>query len=312
MLKLDVSVQHSNGANVGRYGYRVVVPKSEVANCLPEREEAAEVADAGQKADETLLPQPEPDPAAACAAAFDAARTGGSVGAIRAFTAGNPACAEERRLADLLLDQIAASCAAEADSLAPAQAMARIDVCLAEFSGSVRHEIGLRAARDRAVLRERSAAAEAERQKREAELRDQLEADYRARLEEIEARLERERREREDAERRVAEARAEAERRAAEARAEAERRAAEARANANSASPGDGRRRCVVADPSPTPLNVRASPGNSGKVIGTLKDGHVVFVLRENPGGRPWAYVADIVGGGTRELGWVYRPYIRC
>ncbi len=301
VLKLDVSVQHSNGANVGRYGYRVVVPKSEVANCLPEREEAAEVADAGQKADETLSQQPEPDPAAACAAAFDAARTGGSVGAIRAFTAGNPACAEERRLADLLLDQIAASCAAEADSLAPAQAMARVDVCLAEFSGSVRHEIGLKAARDRAVLRERSAAAEAERQKREAELRDQLEADYRARLEEIEARLERERREREAAAGAVA-----------EAGAEAERGAAVERENASSASPDDGRRRCVVADPSPTPLNVRALPGNSGKVIGTLKDGHVVFVLREYPGGRPWAYVADIVGGGTRELGWVYRPYIRC
>ncbi|MCE7027488.1 SH3 domain-containing protein [Jiella avicenniae] len=307
VLKLDVAVQHSNGANVGRYGYRVVVPKSEVANCLPERAETAEVAEtAGPKADETVPPQPEP--VAACSSAFDAARAGGSVGAIRAFVADNVACAEERRLADLLLDQIAASCAAEADSLAPAQATARLDVCLAEFSGSVRHEIGLRAARDRAVLRERSAAAEAERQKREAELRDQLEADYRARLEEIETRLERERREREEAERRVAEARAEAESRAAEA----ERRAAEARANAASASPGDGRRRCVVADPSPTPLNVRASPGNGGKVIGTLNDGHVVFVLREYPGGRPWAYVADTVGGGRRELGWVYRPYIRC
>ena len=150
-------------------------------------------------------------------------------------------------------------------------------------------------------MRERSAAAEAGRQKREAELRDQLEADYRARLEEIEARLDRERRER------VA-----AETRAAEARAEAERRAAEARANAARNPPGGGRPRCVVADPSSTPLNVRASPGNTGKVIGTLKDGHVVFVLREYPRGRPWAYVADTAGGGLRELGWVYRPYIRC
>lgn len=300
VLKLDVSVQHSNGANVGRYGYRVVVPRSEVANCLPKPVEAAEVAEAKAEPDETALPQPDPDPAA-CAAGFDAARAGGSVAMIRAFVVENSACAEERRLADLLLDQIAASCAAEADTLAPSQAAVRLDVCLTEFSGSLRHEIGLKAARDRATLRERSAAAEAERQKREAELRDQLEADYRARLEEIEARLDRERRER------VA-----AETRAAEARAEAERRAAEARANAARNPPGGGRPRCVVADPSSTPLNVRASPGNTGKVIGTLKDGHVVFVLREYPRGRPWAYVADTAGGGLRELGWVYRPYIRC
>ncbi|NDW05822.1 SH3 domain-containing protein [Jiella pacifica] len=322
VLKLDVSVQHSNGANVGRYGYRVVVPRSEVANCLPKLAEAVVAPE--PLPEEIVPPVPEPDPAAACAAGLDAARAGGSVAMIRAFVAANSACAEERRLADLLLDSIAASCAAEADTLSPAQATARLDVCLAEFSGSVRHEIGLKAARDRATLRERSAAAEAERQKREAALRDQLEADYRARLEEIESRLERERREREAAEIRAAEARAEAERQAAEARAEAdhradearaeaERRAAEARANASRGSSiADDLRRCVVADPSPTPLNVRASPGNTGKVIGTLKDGHVVFVLREYPGGKPWAYVADTVGGGTRELGWVYRPYIRC
>ncbi|MAU98906.1 MAG: hypothetical protein CMP81_23995 [Fulvimarina sp.] len=293
VLKLDVSAQHSNGANVGRYSYRVVVPASEVLGCLPDIAEAVLPAAA-----------PAPDPLSACPAAFEAAREGGSVAMLRAFLGSNPACTEQRRQADLILDQVAASCAAEADALEPDAAEARLGVCLTEFSGSPRHEASLNLARGRALLRRESAAAEAARSRREVELRVEIEADYRARLQEIEARLDAERREREAAEARQRDA----ERRQRE---EAERRAAEARATPPPVV-ADSRRSCVVADPSDTPLNVRASPGNTGKVIGRLGDGHVVFVLREYPGGRPWAYVADDRGGGMRELGWVYRPYIRC
>lgn len=287
VLKLDVSAQHSNGANIGRYSYRVVVPRGDVRNCLPKPAKTAEPA------------APPADPALACGTAFEAARAGGSVATLRTFVADHADCAGEKRQADLLLDQVATSCSAEADAMEPAAAMARVGVCLQEFAGSLRHEIGLKAARDRAAQRQKSAEAEAAREQREAELRAKIEADYQARLREIEARLDAERREREEAERRAAEARAEAERRAAEARADPPRIA-------------DGRQRCVVADPTSTPLNLRASPGNTGKVIGTLRDGHVVYVLREYPGGRPWAYIADGAGGAERELGWVYRPYLRC
>ena len=290
VLKLDVSARHSNGANIGRYSYRVVVPKSEVRNCLPE------VAAAEPES-------PRPDPVAACPAPFETARAGGSVASLRAFLAANPACADEARQAELLLDQIAASCVAEADTLEPAGATTRLDSCLLEFAGSVRHEISLKAARDRAIQRRTTADAEAARQTREAELRAKIEADYRARLAEIEARLDNERRDREAAERRQRDAEY-------RRRADAERGAAEARASRPAVA--DSRQRCIVADPTSTPLNVRASPGNKSKVIGTLSDGHVVYVMREYPSGRPWAYVADSRGGGLRELGWVYRPYLRC
>jgi hypothetical protein len=49
--------------------------------------------------------------------------------------------------------------------------------------------------------------------------------------------------------------------------------------------------RCMVTDPTGTPLNVRRF---DGKIIGALHNGEIVRVLRTgaDPKGKPWAYVA--------------------
>src|ERR1700731_1066723 len=65
---------------------------------------------------------------------------------------------------------------------------------------------------------------------------------------------------------------------------------------------------CIVADPSPTPLNVRTAP--YGRIVGALCNGQVVFILDSSIDrhGRPWVYVAD----DTAPLGWIYRQYVVC
>jgi hypothetical protein len=66
---------------------------------------------------------------------------------------------------------------------------------------------------------------------------------------------------------------------------------------------------CIVADPSPTPLNVRTAP--YGRIVGTLDNGQAVSILDSSIDnqGRPWVYVADDTGN---PLGWVYREYVVC
>jgi len=66
---------------------------------------------------------------------------------------------------------------------------------------------------------------------------------------------------------------------------------------------------CIVADPSPTPLNIRTAP--HGRIIGTLDNGQVVSILDSSTDneGSPWVYVADDTGN---PLGWVYREYVVC
>ncbi|MCQ0989478.1 SH3 domain-containing protein [Jiella marina] len=284
VLKLDVSARHANGTNIGRYSYRVVVPRSEVRNCLPETVASNDAMEEEGRA------------GAGCAALFEVARGAGTVSALRDFIAGNAMCQAEVRQAELVLDSAASTCATRAETAEPEVAIAMLDQCAADFSGSLRHEIALNAARDRAVLRQKQADAEADRLRREAELREKLEEEYKRRLAEIEERLDAERRQREEAERRAAEARAN-----------------DRRAWSEPQPARDRRPRCVVADPTNTPLNVRTAPGNKSRIINTLRDGHVVVVLSEYPNGRPWAHVAEpLANGGVRELGWVYRPYIRC
>jgi hypothetical protein len=65
--------------------------------------------------------------------------------------------------------------------------------------------------------------------------------------------------------------------------------------------------RCMVTDPTGTPLNVRRF---DGKTIGALHNGEIVRILRTGADrqGRPWAYVAyETIGEG-----WVYREFISC
>jgi hypothetical protein len=65
--------------------------------------------------------------------------------------------------------------------------------------------------------------------------------------------------------------------------------------------------RCMVTDPTGTPLNVRRF---DGKIIGALHNGEIVRVLRTgaDPQAKPWAYVAYETNGE----GWVYREFISC
>jgi len=68
--------------------------------------------------------------------------------------------------------------------------------------------------------------------------------------------------------------------------------------------------RCTVADPSGTPLNVRAEP--EGRVTGTLANGRVVSLadtIRDGRG-RPWSLVYDFWSGD--KIGWVFRAHLAC
>jgi hypothetical protein len=76
---------------------------------------------------------------------------------------------------------------------------------------------------------------------------------------------------------------------------------------ASSLDPASASQRCMVTDPTGTPLNVRRF---DGKVIGALHNGEIVKVLRNGADrqGKPWAYVAYEPNGE----GWVYREFISC
>ncbi len=66
---------------------------------------------------------------------------------------------------------------------------------------------------------------------------------------------------------------------------------------------------CLIADPTGTPLNVRASPG--GRIVGNLYNGDYV-VLRttsRDANGRAWGLVGG-TDGSTH--GWVFREFISC
>jgi hypothetical protein len=74
-----------------------------------------------------------------------------------------------------------------------------------------------------------------------------------------------------------------------------------------SLAPASASQRCMVTDPTGTRLNVRRF---DGKVIGALRNGEIVRVLRTGADrhGKPWAYVAYETNGE----GWVYREFISC
>ena len=64
---------------------------------------------------------------------------------------------------------------------------------------------------------------------------------------------------------------------------------------------------CIIADPTPTPLNVRTMP--YGAVIRTIENGSHVHIIdeRADQSGNSWVYVAD-----SKPLGWVYKKYVLC
>lgn len=71
-------------------------------------------------------------------------------------------------------------------------------------------------------------------------------------------------------------------------------------------------RRCLVNDPSTTPLNLRASP--MGAILGTLENRQTVELVEQtvDSRGRSWARVTVTGGPGSGRQGWVFREFIAC
>jgi uncharacterized protein YraI len=63
---------------------------------------------------------------------------------------------------------------------------------------------------------------------------------------------------------------------------------------------------CVVADPSGTPLNVRAQPNSA--IIGALHNGTRV-VIRDETYDRKWVRVIPLRAG---KEGWVFSNFLDC
>jgi hypothetical protein len=68
--------------------------------------------------------------------------------------------------------------------------------------------------------------------------------------------------------------------------------------------------RCIVSDPTGTPLNIRERP--QGRIVGSLRNGTYVRLVNiaYDGLGRPWGYIAGWNTG--RHLGWVFREFISC
>ncbi len=68
--------------------------------------------------------------------------------------------------------------------------------------------------------------------------------------------------------------------------------------------------RCKVADPTGTPLNMRDSP--NGKVVGTLKNGTIVYIAEESNDDqlRTWAKLKFSRNGKIK--GWVLEQFLNC
>jgi hypothetical protein len=78
------------------------------------------------------------------------------------------------------------------------------------------------------------------------------------------------------------------------------------------ASPAMAQQRCIVTDPTDTPLNVRRTPG--GPIVGTYDNGTILRVTRtERDGqGRDWSLVGRIEGDQIVVTGWVFSRFLSC
>ena len=66
---------------------------------------------------------------------------------------------------------------------------------------------------------------------------------------------------------------------------------------------------CIVADPTPTPLNIRSSP--NGWILGAVTNGVSVQVLqRQTVNGQAWALIEPQQAGA--QSGWVFASYLNC
>lgn len=65
---------------------------------------------------------------------------------------------------------------------------------------------------------------------------------------------------------------------------------------------------CVVADPTGTPLNVRATA--NGKIIATVKN-ETIVAIDDSTAGKKWSRIRFTKGKKT-ITGWVLRDYLSC
>jgi hypothetical protein len=66
---------------------------------------------------------------------------------------------------------------------------------------------------------------------------------------------------------------------------------------------------CIVADPTPTPLNIRTTP--NGQVALTMDNGATVHVIgKATLNGESWSQIGS--GQDGPLLGWVFSDYLRC
>jgi hypothetical protein len=73
------------------------------------------------------------------------------------------------------------------------------------------------------------------------------------------------------------------------------------------ATPAFAADKCLVDDPTGTPLNVRAEP--NGTILTTLQNGMSVTVLEERKlGTKRWL----LVSLDGRQLGWIFGAYVVC
>jgi hypothetical protein len=75
------------------------------------------------------------------------------------------------------------------------------------------------------------------------------------------------------------------------------------------ATPALAQQRCMVTDPTGTPLNIRAEP--NGPIIGALHNGVNVRQLQTETDsrGNSWSLIEPQAGGKT---GWVFREFVSC
>lgn len=80
-------------------------------------------------------------------------------------------------------------------------------------------------------------------------------------------------------------------------------------ASAGQASAAD---RCVVTDPTGSPLNMRTAP--NGPIIGALYNKQRISYLDDTVDGRGrvWAFVRVVNGGNAGSEGYVFREFVSC
>jgi hypothetical protein len=70
--------------------------------------------------------------------------------------------------------------------------------------------------------------------------------------------------------------------------------------------------RCMVTDPTGTPLNIRSEPG--GAIIGVYDNGTIIRATetRLDAKGRSWSKVGKLENGVVNTVGWVFTKFISC